>query len=79
MSAHTNDYTDVIAGTPKVMPAKAKTIGLILLVIGILASAYGFFNTPLRAQASFLINYAYWSGIAMGGFTLSVVLVIVNA
>lgn len=76
MSAHGPDLSGVIAGTPRQMPARVKTLGLVGVAIGVAAAALGFLTEPERTAASFIANFLYFFGIAFGGLVFSVALML---
>jgi len=79
MSAHGPDLSAVIAGTPRTMPARVKTLGTVGLVLGLAAAGYGFATAPERTSASFVANFLYFFGIVFGGMIFSVAQMITQA
>lgn len=76
MSAHGPDLSGIIAGTPRSMPARVKTLGTVGVLVGVGAAAFGFLTAPERTSASFIANFLYFFGICFGGLIFSVALML---
>ncbi len=81
MASHGPDFSPVLASTPREVPAIVKTGGIALMVVGLLAAAFGLFAVEggsQRVAATFVINFLYWGGIAQGAAMFAVIFVIVK-
>ena len=81
MASHGPDFSPVLSSTPRAVPAIVKTGGPVLMVVGLLAAAFGLFAVEgggTRVAATFVINFLYWAGIAQGAMMFAVVFVIVK-
>ena len=81
MASHGPDFSPVLSSTPRAVPAIVKTGGPVLMVVGLLAAAFGLFAVEgggTRVAATFVINFLYWAGIARGAMMFAVVFVIVK-
>lgn len=79
MSAHGPDLSAVIAGTPRALPARVKTLGALGVAVGVAAAAFGFLTAPERTSASFIANFLYFFGIAQGAIIFSVAQMLTQA
>jgi hypothetical protein len=75
--AHTaHDFSEQVASSPREVPQKVKLLGILLVLVGFIATGIGLGTATERTLASFVINFCYWAGIAQGGFMLAAILVV---
>jgi len=75
--AHTaHDFSEQVASSPREVPQKVKLLGILLVMVGVVATGIGMGTAHDRTLATFVINFCYWAGIAQGGFMLAAILVI---
>ncbi|MDP6931693.1 MAG: hypothetical protein QGG40_02210, partial [Myxococcota bacterium] len=79
MSAHGPDLTSIIASTPRTVPPKVKTLALVAIVLGVIATGYGFATAPDRTRTAFVTNFMYFAGICQGAFMLAAVFTVTLA
>ena len=72
------DYSAIVAAAPRTAPKNITMMAIAFLGLGLVAAFFGFMNEPLRAQATFIINFVYFGGIAQGSFMFAVVMVLTN-
>ncbi len=79
MATRNLDFTQIIASTPRSVPAKVRLGALVLVVVGLLAGGYGMVSDANRTFTAFVFNFMYFMGIAQGAFMLCVAMSITKA
>jgi hypothetical protein len=81
MASHGPDFSPVLASTPREVPGIVKSGGIALMVVGLLATAFGLFAVEggaTRVAMTFVVNFLYWAGIAQGAMMFCVAFVVVK-
>ena len=79
MSSHGPDLSAVYAGTPRQVPSQIKMGGLVGVVVGVAALAFGLMTAPERTMASFVANFLYFYGICQGAVVFAIAMMLTQA